>query len=616
MKAKGTFFICILFSLFVIIGNKVYLERAQRHESISYIAWDAYGYYLYLPAFIIHQDPCLQGDWPEKLNEKYKPTATFYQVATKDGRRTIIYNIGYSICYLPAFLAGHVIAIIGGFDVDGMSPPYQISMILCALLYQLAAIFFLRKLQLTYFSDTIASLSLIVIFFGTNLYMSTGLSLSMPHNLLFLTNCLYLIYIGKWFKNKKTKDVWIAGLLLGINTIVRPTELILIVVPVFWNLTSLAMWKEQLRFFLQYKRHVIIFIACVAGCMAIQFSYWIYTTRSLEFNFHAQRMSLLDPYTLKFLFSYRKGWLLYTPVMIVGLASFYYIYRFNRNIFWSFLVYTILIIYALSSWECWWYAASFGQRPMVESYSFFAIGFGYFFIAVKEYSLWKKTVVCVLLACFIVLNMFQTWQYTEGIIDGDRMNKKYYWKVFGKTEATAEDKKSLSIDRGLYVQKEFEGDINQFTRKKIFSESYEHTTDSNLLFSSNAHTGTRSLKLDSAHLFSPNFSKAYYDITSKEYMWLRASVWVYVPDSAFTNKNNAALVIYMDSKGNTNKYSTRELIHVTVQPRTWTRVYLDYLTPEVKHSDDKIIVHFWNMCGSEMYIDDLAVEALEPIVGE
>jgi hypothetical protein len=58
------------------------------------------------------------------------------------------------------------------------------------------------------------------------------------------------------------------------------------------------------------------------------------------------------------------------------------------------------------------------------------------------------------------------------------------------------------------------------------------------------------------------------------------------------------------------------LINADIPARTWTRVYLDYLTPEIKHSDDKMVVHFWNMGGSEVYIDDLTIEALEPIAGE
>jgi hypothetical protein len=614
VRGKKSLVICILFSCFVIIGNNVYLQRSLRNESLKCIAWDTYGYYLYLPAIIIHHDPFLKGDWPEKLNEKYSPTATFYQVTEKkNDKRAIIYNIGYSICYLPAFLIGHTVAIIAGYDVDGMSPPYQISLLVLALVYNILGIFFLRKLLLLYFQDSVATLSLIVIYFGTNLYMSAGLSLCMPHNLLFLTNCLYLIYVGKWFDKYQTKDALIAGLILGMNTITRPTELTLIVVPLLWGVTNFNLFPKQFTFFWEYRKQVMIFISCVVGCILLQFSYWFLATDSFQFNFHAQRLYVLDPNMFKFLFSYKKGWLLYTPLMTIGLLSHYYIYKRNKKIFWSFATYTFLIIYALSSWECWWYAASFGQRPMIESYPFFAISFGYFFIAIGQFKILQKTAIYAVLLFFIALNIFQTWQFSEGIIDPERMTKKYYWEVFGKTKTTEENKKYLSIDRGVYLKKEFDEDSMLYNKKEIYRNSYEDNSDTNIVSSFVSHSGSKSIKLNLKNVFSPTFTKKYHDITSKEYLWVRASVWVYINDSIVTEKNNAALVVYMDSRGMTTQYSAKELLPLNIKPKVWTQVHLDYLTPEIKHSDDALVINIWNIRGGEIFIDDLKIEALEPI---
>jgi hypothetical protein len=49
-------------------------------------------------------------------------------------------------------------------------------------------------------------------------------------------------------------------------------------------------------------------------------------------------------------------------------------------------------------------------------------------------------VVAVLL---IALNIFQTNQYASAVIEGDGMTKAYYWRVFGKMEATPKDKELL-----------------------------------------------------------------------------------------------------------------------------------------------------------------------------
>ena len=50
-----------------------------------------------------------------------------------------------------------------------------------------------------------------------------------------------------------------------------------------------------------------------------------------------------------------------------------------------------------------------------------------------------KSVFILILVTGISLNLFQSWQYNKAIIHWDSMNKKYYWKVFGKTKISDED---------------------------------------------------------------------------------------------------------------------------------------------------------------------------------
>jgi hypothetical protein len=42
--------------------------------------------------------------------------------------------------------------------------------------------------------------------------------------------------------------------------------------------------------------------------------------------------------------------------------------------------------------------------------------------------------VFIVMGLFVVLNIFQTYQYSMGLIHWSRMSKEFYWRVFGKTE--------------------------------------------------------------------------------------------------------------------------------------------------------------------------------------
>ncbi|MBC7450810.1 MAG: hypothetical protein H7259_04915 [Cytophagales bacterium] len=614
-KINSSFLICVLFFLFIIFGNKVYLKRALNNEQLNFIVWDTYGYYLYLPAFIIHQDPGMRGDWPEKLNEKYNTSSTFYQIRHfESGKRATIYHSGLSICFLPGFLTGHFIASTFGYEADGLSVPYQICMLLNGLLYSLIAVFILRRLLLSYFTNSITSLVLVVIFFGTNYYMNAGLSLGMTHNVLFLTNCLYLLCIDKWFQTKQVKYALLSGIILGINGIIRPTELSLILIPLLWNIGKLTSWKEQLLYFRTNKISVLFFLLSIVFFAVLQLSYWKYTTGTLTYNLHGISLIWYKPFLLDFLFSYKKGWLLYTPIMAIGLASYYYIYIYNRKIFWSFLAYTVVIIYALSSWECWWYAGSFGQRPMVESYPFFAIGFGYLFIGISNTGLWKKRFVYSLLALIILLNMFQTWQYIICVIHPERMTEQYYWRIFGKLEVTEEENKYLSEDRSS-VNEVFNEDIAKYTSRVLYEDSYEGKKDGDttMLSTENPHTGLKSAGLDSLKKFSPGFEFKYYDITDKDYIWIRASVWVYATDSVVSPATNSAFVIYTINNGRMTKYKAEPLMNFNIKPKTWTQIHVDYMTPHITDNDSKIIINYWNIGNQKLFIDDMRIEILEPL---
>jgi len=61
----------------------------------------------------------------------------------------------------------------------------------------------------------------------------------------------------------------------------------------------------------------------------------------------------------------------------------------------------------------------------------------------------RQIALVLLLAPFILLNLFQHWQYNQRIIPLDFTNGTYYWHIFGKTSLDKKDRVYLDTDEKL-----------------------------------------------------------------------------------------------------------------------------------------------------------------------
>ena len=102
------------------------------------LTWDVFGYYLYLPAQFIYDDPHLENnDWIESVFEKYNPASTLYQISSSEKHRVIKYTSGVAILVSPFFFIAHLLASPLGFPADGFSKPYEFIITLGSLLWAL-----------------------------------------------------------------------------------------------------------------------------------------------------------------------------------------------------------------------------------------------------------------------------------------------------------------------------------------------------------------------------------------------------------------------------------------------------------------------------------------------
>jgi len=162
-----------------------------------------------------------------------------------------------------------------------------------------------------------------------------------------------------------------------------------------------------------------------------QLAYWKYSTGSwIYYSYQDESFFFARPRIIDGLISYRKGLLVYAPMLALAFAGMLLLPRRLREWSWAVAMFTAVDLYVVLCWWCWWYGGSFGLRALVEAYAIWAIPMA----AMLEWLLSRGQVVTAVtlntIALLICLNFFQAAQYWRGIIHWDSMTRDAYWSVF------------------------------------------------------------------------------------------------------------------------------------------------------------------------------------------
>lgn len=392
------------------------IEYWSNNEKNGYNAtsWDAFGYYMYLPSVFIYGD-VKQLDWVDEIDKKYQVTGgTLYQAGKVEGKETYTnkYLSGVACMQLPYFLIAHGIAHSTDYKADGFSAPYQYAILFGALLHVLIGLWILIKVLKRYFPPITVGFTILFIGLTSNLIQYTSIDGAMSHSFIFPLYALLLYFTIRWHEKPSWRSAILIGAIIGLATISRPTEFIMIFIPIFWNTTKKENRKAKWTLVKKYRWHILF--AMIGGliAMAPQFIYWKYTTDSFIHNV-GSKWYFLNPW-FRVLVGPEKGWFLYTPVAILMVAGFFLFGKseYKRSV----LIFLIINIWIIISWSDWTYGASYSTRALVQSYPVFALPLAATLNKLLNTKL-KLSLVVFLLLGFCILNFYQMSIYNKGILD-------------------------------------------------------------------------------------------------------------------------------------------------------------------------------------------------------
>jgi hypothetical protein len=418
----------------LLIGGLATLLTFQdrRWKPLEVFDTDSGGYYVYLPsAFIYHS--LTRADSLVILHQTYKPDSEINigLVELPQGGYITKYPLGVALADSPWFLGAHFYAGRAGYPQDGFARPYQQIIMVAGLFHALLGLLVLARLLRHYFDDDTAAWSLAVVGLGTNWLCYASQEAAMAHAPLFLWQAALLYCTARWFETFRLSFMLGIGLFLGMAVLTRPTEILYALVPLLWGISSGAHLRQRPMLLWRYWGQLLLAGLLFGVVVSLQLLFWREATGQWYlYTYQHERFDFAHPHLLEGLFSFRKGWLLYTPLAGVALLGIVLALRRQLKAAWlPALVTVIVVVYVTFSWEQWWYGGGFSARPLVSLYPLLALALASLLVQCRA----RRTSYRVLrgvLMLGILLNLWQTWQFGAGTLHWENTTAESYFANF------------------------------------------------------------------------------------------------------------------------------------------------------------------------------------------
>lgn len=415
--------------IFIILLAKLISNESWKNPN-AVISADVKGYYGYLPALFIHHD--LQ--FTNEADYVYKDDTKIWFNRTDDGKKYIKFPPGMAIMYSPFYAMAHASTSFIDAPANGYSYPYQIGLLIGSLFYTVVGLFFICKLLLRHFDDRASASTILVIYLATNLFYYTTYDFTLTHGYSFALISAFLFGFVRWLDTFEWRYVFLLGLSGGLMVAVRNIDAIFLSFVFLYGVRSFADFKGRCSLFIAKRWQALIGVFCIFLMLSPQILYNYYVSGTFWMDAYSdEKFFFTAPHLFDSLLSYRNGWLLYTPVMILSVIGILFLKKRVPSMFVFTLFALPIYYYLLASWWCWWFSG-LGNRAYINLYPILAFSLAALFSYLYEQKRYKLYLTNIFILFAIQLNWFQSYQLATGVIHWDGMNRDLYWHVFGREE--------------------------------------------------------------------------------------------------------------------------------------------------------------------------------------
>lgn len=576
---------CFLFVVAIVAiwcsNNRMVHPKFWKHT----ISMDGRGYYTYLPALFIYNDPSCS--FYKNQSSSQPDTVDFINMV--DGKPVNKYFSGVSICQLPFFTLAHFFAKSANIPANGYTKPYHYAVAFAGIFYFLAGLFFLWKLLETFnFKPGVIFFVSTCFAFGTNLLYYAAFEPSMSHVYSFAFITAFLFYSRSFLLAPSKKGIVLLSILLGIVVLIRPVNgMIICALPFLAG--SWVIFRDALRWVMRNISWLLLALVVFLSICSIQLLlYYWQTGHFFVWSYKSEGFDFRHPRIFGTLFSYQKGLFVYMPVLLFGVIGLFFLAKKSMYQFIALVPVLAIIVFVISSWHDWKYGFSFGARAYIDFYALLALPFAF----LADFLSTRRTVFVFFIficAALVTHNFIQIYQYANHIIHPGAMNKERYWTIFLKTGKKYED----TLSR-LPYQMESEGDCNEM-------EGAVDWPGMETIDKGPAHSGESSSRIDAAAPYSAGFCKNMSDEIFDATSSVKISAWVMKKDE----KDNGALIILRLSAD--SSLFTKEIpLPANMKKGEWRNINATIDIPK-RMADPEFLKVFFLRYEGTLYVDDFCV---------
>ncbi len=574
--------IIIFFILFTCLGI-ISIHKYSKNLTFTYqgeIWADKAGYYVYLPA-LFHYHFKL-SKFPENIEYK---TGYGFTLDTIHKKVISKYPIGVALLETPFYLVSELFPDRKE-DISGFTTANHLMIRFASVFWLCIGIFFLVRFLKAKYSITAAILTAGILLFGTNLYYYTIYESGMSHVYSFSMFCVFIYYFHKFKLTcyTNTKYLIFLSILGAVIILIRQINIIFIFFTIILNLITLHGFEKNISSLISLKNILIVLIIIII-LMIPQLLYYKYAYNNLfSYSYENEYFIWSHPKILKFLFSTNNGMFLYVPLyVIISFSIIYYIFnhKFEGIIFACSL---LCIIYVFSSWHCWSYGCSFGQRPTVEYLALFSIPLTslIYNILIKSKLIIKLSFFSLLI--FIILYNLKLTSVYDKCFYGTSWDWNEYKRYFVKINIFP------FIDKYSYFTNFENEELNRFQTNPKTIET------SNLSYS-----GIYVSRTDSIMPYSSGFEAQIDNITNTNLSQVKGTAMCFTKGPII---NGLKLIIEVNSTEGQKILWQSVDINNQIQQDKWSKIQFNQKINTIVDKYHILKVYFWNQTGVPVFIDD------------
>ncbi|MBU1369831.1 MAG: hypothetical protein KJ578_01425 [Bacteroidetes bacterium] len=521
-----------------------------------------------------------------------------------NGKTVNKYYAGTAVLMLPFYILASAYSKLANMPLDGYNIIYQYAAALAAAFYLALGLLLVNALLKTFeITKPVRLLTILSVLLGTNLFYYAFLHPAHSHVYSFAAIAGFAYAARVFMLSGRTRYFYLMSLMLGIVGLIRPTNLLLVLLIPFFA-PNYQLVKQRITEIVIHPLKILFALVFFLSFFSIQIGFnLIQTGEFILYTYKNEGFHFLQPATFSFLFSYRKGLFVYTPLLLLLFSGLLLLYRRSRFQFYWLSGFLVLLIYILSSWWNWFFGDSFGMRAMIDYYPIFAILLAFAFSAFLKIRA-GQVFLTVFLLLVVPLNLVQAYQYEIGILHPDSMSKEKYWHVFLKT-----DSRYKNI-LGSQPEPVFKS-LDSYKQQNFFMDMESNSpvwTNNSIRLSGEAHSGMYLAQIDEASSFSPTL------VLNNTQLFPTFGPMYVSAHLMFRelNPNAAAKALMVYAATNRNN----QLIFYKVQklkqlPDNMTNLwrYADFGMKVPEWSDEvaQVKIYIWNPEPTSFQLDDFAV---------